>query len=111
MSRMHNPWIVALVLFCSCAHQNIASRDEGYRRMQELEAELARSEARRTQVDRCTDAYAAEVGTLCDRSRALCTESEAIAEADARARCRRAREMCTAARDGGATECLRDPPS
>jgi hypothetical protein len=108
---MHNPWIVALVLFCSCAHQNIPNRDEGYRRMQQLEAELARSEARRMRVDRCTAAYEAEVGTVCDRSRALCDTSDAIAEADARARCRRAREMCTAARDANATKCLRDPPS
>lgn len=78
--------------------------------MQQLEAELARSEARRTRADRCTAAYATEVGTLCARSQAVCEASDAIEEADAQARCRRARDMCTAARDGEATECLRDPP-
>ena len=107
--RKQSARIVALLLFCSCAHQSAASSDEVYRSIQRLEADLARSEA---QLARSTDCSAsrAHIDALCASSRALCTLTTTIAESDAAARCTRARDMCTSAR-GTEPTCLRDPPS
>jgi len=96
------------LLGCARGHLDDTRRDQTFRTIQVHEASISRAQAELTLRDDCERGQATE--QVCDAAQALCAASSALSDRDATARCVRAGDTCSAAREHRRARCARHGP-
>ena len=100
-------WLLATIALIGCAGaQPTLYRDDGYEAMERDESVIARERAVAlgAEAEACNGACNAVIA-ICEASERICAVAQDLQEAQAFARCSRARESCTEAREHVARTC------